>query len=142
MNEQDCVEQADGFVNGVETFDVGEQPSEPPVHREEDEPRLRRIADYEAVALAKENPFEAVMQATSAGLMRIELRLQKAIEQAMKMAPVTPERIRTLAPTFDLHLKYARQIDRYGQVVRRLAASGQIADPASGGNVVSEAESE
>jgi len=75
MNEQDCVEQADGFVNGVETFDVGEQPSEPPVHREEDEPRLRRIADYEAVALAKENPFEAVMQATSAGLMRIELRV-------------------------------------------------------------------
>jgi hypothetical protein len=142
MDEQDCVEHADGFLDGVETVDVGEQPSEPTVYREEDEPRLRRIADYEAVALAKENPFEAVMEATSAGLMRIELRLQKAIEQAMKTVPVTPERIRTLAPTFDIHLKYARQIDRYGQVVRRLSASGLVSTPQSGEGIEAELESE
>ena len=142
MEGQEQVNKGDELHDGIDMLNEGEQGSGTPEYQEEDEPRLRRIADYESVALAKENPFESVMEATSAGLMKIELRLQKAIEQAMKIAPMTPERIRTLAPSLDLHLKYARQIDRYGQVVRRLAASGETAESQNGGNAGAEQESE
>ena len=142
MDGQENVNKENEFRDGVEMFDGGEQESDTPAHREEDEPRLRRIADYESVALVNEDPFKAVMEATSAGLMRIEMRLQRAIEQAMKTAPMTPERIRTLAPSFDVHLKYARQIDRFGQIVRRLTASDQTAKSENGGHVGIEEESE
>jgi hypothetical protein len=142
VDGQENFDKEDERLESEEMFDGAEQEVGAPACREEDEPRLRRIADYESVALTKEDPFEAVMEAASAGLMRIEMRLQKAIERAMKSAPVTPERIRTLRPSFDVHLKYARQIDRFGQIVRRPPAASRNTDSKSGGDVSIEEKSE
>jgi len=126
VDEQEFIAQQDDCLDSVETLDAEEPQGNTPLCPEDDGPRLRRIADYELVALAREDPCEAVMETLIAGMLKIELGLQQAIERAMNVTPVTPERIGALAPSFDWHLKYARQIDRYGQLIRRLATPGKM----------------
>ena len=76
-----------------------------------------------------QDAFEAVVGAATAGLMRIEVRLQEAIERAIEAAPLTPDRIGTLSGSFDVHLKYARQIDRFSGLVKRRAAERRANRP-------------
>ena len=87
------------------------------------EARLKRVIDYQADALKKENSLEAVLGTINAGLMGVTIRMEEFIEQALAANPKTIDRVHRLLPGIQIYLQATRQIDRLTQVELRVAAS-------------------
>ena len=87
------------------------------------EVRVRRVLDYQANSLGKEDALEANLGSINSGLMRVALWLDETIEQAIESGPRTVERLQGLLPAIDTHLRVTRQIDRFAQTELRAAES-------------------
>ena len=87
--------------------------------------RLRRVHDYQAASLAKANPLEANLGSINSGLMRVTLWLDETIERYMESGPGTMERLQTITPAIETHLKVTRQVDRFAQIELRAAEARQ-----------------
>ncbi len=87
------------------------------------EVRVRRVLDYQANSLGKEDALEANLGSINSGLMRVALWLDETIEQAMESGPRTVERLQGLLPAIDTHLRVTRQVDRFAQTELRVAES-------------------
>jgi len=83
------------------------------------EARLRRVLDYQANALAKEDALEGSLGSINSGLMRMSLWLDEAIEQAMESGPPHVERLEQILPAIETHLRVTRQVDRFAQIEMR-----------------------
>ena len=73
---------------------AGETPSadeQPP--SEDHHLRLQRVRDYQTRALANANLLESNLGSINSGLLRIALRLEETIEEAMARTPVPVERM-------------------------------------------------
>jgi len=92
------------------------------VSRDQDN-RLRRVLDYQADVLKKENHLEAVLGTVNAGLMGVTIQMDEFIEQALGAKPKTIDRVQKLLPSIQVYLQATRQIDRLAQVELRVAAS-------------------
>ncbi len=86
------------------------------------ESRLRRVLDYQADVLKKENHFEAALGTVNAGLMGVTVQMDEFIEQALGAKPKTIDRVLKLLPAIQTYLQATRQIDRLAQVELRVAA--------------------
>ena len=83
--------------------------------------RRRRVQEYHAHVLAKEDPLQAVLGSLNAGLMEIGMTLDQAINENLTAGPVTIGQIMQYAAAVELQLKLARQIDRFAQLEIRSA---------------------
>jgi len=83
------------------------------------EARLRRVLDYQANSIAKEDALEANLGSLNSGLMRMSLWLDEAIEQAMESGPTNVERLEQILPAIDTQLRVMRQVDRFAQIEMR-----------------------
>jgi hypothetical protein len=91
------------------------------------EQRLMNALEYQAEALSRESKRDACLGALNAGLARMAIRLEEAIEEALAGGPVTLERIRQIEPVLNDHLRVTRQIDRFAQFEMRVEEKREIA---------------
>ena len=87
------------------------------------ENRLKRILDYQADVLKKENHLEAALGTVNAGLMGVTVQMDEFIEQALGAKPKTIDRVQKLLPAIQTYLQATRQVDRLAQVELRVAGS-------------------
>ena len=78
--------------------------------------RLRRVHEYLASSLAKEDALEANLGSINSGLMRMALGLDEAIEAFMESGPRTVDRLQRMLPALETHLRVTRQVDRFAQL--------------------------
>jgi hypothetical protein len=83
--------------------------------------RFRRVLDYQARALAKENELESNVASINCGLLRMALRLEEMIDSTMASTPVSLDRMQRIYQAIETHLKVTRQIDRFAQFEQRAA---------------------
>ena len=83
--------------------------------------RFRRVLDYQARALAKENELESNVASINCGLLRMALRLEEMIDSTMASTPVSLERMQRVYQAIETYLKVTRQIDRFAQFEQRAA---------------------
>lgn len=81
--------------------------------------RLKRVLDYRASSLQKDDPLEANLGSINSGLMRVALWLDETIEQAMQSGPPNVERLSRILPAIETHLRLTRQVDRFAQIELR-----------------------
>lgn len=89
------------------------------------EARMERITAYQASALNKDHDLEANLGSIAAGLMRIAVRVDEALERSMTAGTVTVERLQRLLPAIEVHLRVTRQIDRFAHLEQQIAQSRQ-----------------
>ena len=88
--------------------------------------KRHRINQYEAYVLDKENLLEANLGSLSAGLMRMGVHLEEALEQTLNQSPLTADRLQKLLPLLDMQLRTARQVERYAQLERQLGQTPKL----------------
>jgi hypothetical protein len=81
--------------------------------------RLQRVRDYQNKSIANANELESNLGSINSGLLRIALRLEETIEEAMARTPVPVERMQRVYQAIDTHLRVSKQIDRFAQVELR-----------------------
>lgn len=84
--------------------------------------RLDRISDYQASALAKEDPLQANLGSINSGLMGIAVQMDVVIQRMWSGKTESIERIQKTLPALDAYLRVARQIDRYAQIELKASA--------------------
>lgn len=92
--------------------------------------RWKRVLDYQARSLEKDDPLEATLGSVNSGLMRTALWLDEATEKVMDSGPPDVERLAQIAPAIDTYLRVARQVDRFANIELRAAESRQPKRPA------------
>jgi hypothetical protein len=91
--------------------------------------RLQRVRDYMYSAVQKENPLESNLASLNAGLMRLGVHLEEAIERAMTTGVVTIERLPRIHPSLEAHLRLMRQIERFAHLEQQFARSHRAKEP-------------
>jgi hypothetical protein len=94
--------------------------------------RMKRVDDYQARSLSRASPLHACLGSMTSGLLRIALQFDEVIDDAIKSSPRTLDQVKKLTPSVDVHLRVARQIDRFAhleQAVDKLRAEETGFDP-------------
>ena len=113
MEELTSIEEAKGPLQAEPDGDLCDSADGVRSFQEE---RQRRVEEYHAGVLAKSDPLQAVLGSINAGLMQIGIQLDQQIRENLIAGPATLERIMRHAAAIELHLKLARQIDRFAQL--------------------------
>lgn len=80
------------------------------------EARLGQILTYLKSSLARDDALESVMGSMNAGVLRITLWLEEAIEQVMSSGPPSLETYEQLSAAFTTYLKLTRQAAQFAQL--------------------------
>ena len=96
------------------------------------EQRLMNALEYQAEALSRESKRDACLGALNAGLARMAIRLEHAIEEAFDAEPLTLERVSKISPALNDHQRLARQIERFAQFEMRVEDKRELAKNARG----------
>ena len=92
---------------------------------DDQDPRLKRVADYVNAAIQRADPLAAVIGVANSGLFSLATRFQDAIAAATDPKNPEPMDLRTLQPAIDAYLRIMRQIDRFTQLELRLTDPSQ-----------------
>jgi hypothetical protein len=88
----------------------------------ESELREERIDDYLQQSLQDANHLRANLGAASADLMWLSRESAQVIREEFLSGARSAESLRQLAPHIELHLKVLRQLDRFANLDRQIAA--------------------
>ena len=81
---------------------------------------MDRIQDYQAHALHKDDHLEANLGSLNAGLMRIGITVEEALERSMAAETLTGEGLQRLLPIIEVYLRLTRQIDRFAHLEQQI----------------------
>jgi hypothetical protein len=87
------------------------------------DPRLRRIAEYLAGSLAKQDSLQANLGAGNADLMMIAYKLAAVIKDSMHTTPASLDAYMEWERAISDLLRIHRQIDRYSVLDNRLTSA-------------------
>jgi hypothetical protein len=92
-----------------------------PAWPEQHAARMQCIQKYQVHALHKDDYLEANLGSVNAGLIRMAINLEEALERSMTADPLTVERLQRLLPIIEVQLRVTRQIDRYAHLEQQIA---------------------
>lgn len=85
--------------------------------------RTRRLAEYMASSLAKDDPLAANLGAVHGDLMLLEYRMRQALDGLFDTPPESLQELQAAMPGVEGYLKVTKQIDRFAQLAMKLAAT-------------------
>ncbi len=103
----------DGLACGLTPIDERPSGDDPTELREA---RRRRLDEYRKFALKEKNLLCANLAMANADLMETCLHLGEAINGRLSRNPGSLEQIQKVAPTIEMYLRVARQVDRLAQL--------------------------
>jgi len=93
------------------------------------ERRLQQVEQFQTEALENPDPLNASLLAFSGALMRMGLRMEASLEQALAKHPMSAGHSSRVRLALESYLKCLRQADRYVQLGRPRPATQPASKP-------------